>query len=224
MEPPDRLIVPTCIGCGAMSRLGTCASTCSEHKLELVRAAAHDELVEVGRAATASLDGLSEVVEELGRLEPTPEDLKDAYRTLQAKARRTLRAAAAVRRRDVEVGEPAEAATTWWCAECGGIDAPQPCLGICVWRETEWVNRTTYEAARNRVLPVLEQERRLRGLVQRIAWATPRGGEWEQSWRALKAEACTVLGFSSGEENRIVSSRQSATTSPRAMHASLTMS
>jgi hypothetical protein len=42
MRVPDRLTVPTCIGCGAMSRPGTCETGCAEHKLVLIRAAALD--------------------------------------------------------------------------------------------------------------------------------------------------------------------------------------
>jgi hypothetical protein len=28
--------------------------------------------------------------------------------------------------------DAAEVAVTWWCPECGGLDAPQPCLGSCL--------------------------------------------------------------------------------------------
>jgi hypothetical protein len=76
-------------------------------------------------------------------------------------------------------------ATTWWCAGCGGIDAPQRCLGICVWRPVEWVNRTRYSEERACALAQLDTERRLRQLLRRIAFVTPRAGQW----RALLAPA-----------------------------------
>jgi len=45
----DRLTAATCIGCDAMSQLVNCDTGCSEHKLELVRAAAYDADCRIGR-------------------------------------------------------------------------------------------------------------------------------------------------------------------------------
>jgi hypothetical protein len=45
-----------------------------------------------------------------------------------------------------------------------------------------------------------------------------------KSTGSVRAQLWTVLGFSSGEENRIVSTTHRANTTPSAMHASLTMS
>ena len=46
----DHLVVPTCIGCGAMRWLGTCEDGCREQRLDLVRGDAYDELTAFGRA------------------------------------------------------------------------------------------------------------------------------------------------------------------------------
>jgi hypothetical protein len=89
--------------------------------------------------------------------------------------------------------EPIEFATTWWRAARGGIDAPQPCLGICVWRDVEWVNRTRYLEERARILAERDTERRLRGLVRRVASVTPRAGHWELGWRAIEGQAREAL-------------------------------
>ena len=184
MEPPERLTVPTCIGCGAMGRFGTCEIGCSEQKLELVRAAAHDSLEAFRSAARARRAAFVTVVEKLASRQPTGE-WETAYRSLQDDARAALR-----RHPDpedkIDWDEPAEPATTWWCAACGGIDAPQPCLGICVWRQVEWVSRSRYEQARERALSEREQERRLRQLLRRIASTTPRPDHWEDTWHALQ--------------------------------------
>ena len=94
---------------------------------------------------------------------------------------------------------PLECATVWWCAECGGIDAPQPCLGICVWRRVEWVNVTSYLEQRAAAHAERDTERRLRALVRRIASVTPRAGHWERGWRALEAQAQEV--FHAGEDH-----------------------
>jgi len=184
--------VPTCIGCGAMKRWGTCDTACSEHRLELVGAAEFDAL-EVGRSAVrARVAACRPVAEALAGPEPGPDGWQAAYRATQ-------RAALAVLSRDeppADFDEPAEHVTTWWCAECGGIDAPQPCLGICVWRPSDWVNRTGYEAARSRAAGERDVERTMVRLLRRVASVTPREGSWERNWRALHAEAREALRVS----------------------------
>jgi hypothetical protein len=189
LRPPERVTVPTCIGCGAMERWGTCEAGCSEHRLELVSAAEFDAL-EVGRSAVrARLGACRPVAEALAGAEPGPEGWQAAYRASQ-------RAALAVLSRHQPShgsDEPAEHVTTWWCAECGGIDAPQPCLGICVWRPADWVNRTAYEAARSRAAGERDVERAMVRLLRRVACVTPREGHWERNWRALHADAREAL-------------------------------
>jgi hypothetical protein len=193
MEPPERLWVPTCIGCGAMSQLGTCETSCSEHKLDLVRAAAHDTIAAGITARLARIDAFTAAVQELGSAEPDHDHLEDAYRSAQRAARTVLRRHPDVDGETIDLSRSAEHATTWWCAECGGIDAPQPCLGICIWRSVEWVERTVYEGVRERSIIELEREQQLRRILQKIAWITPRSGHWEQGWRLLQREARQVL-------------------------------
>ena len=40
----------------------------------------------------------------------------------------------------------------------------------------------------------------LGALVRRFAWATPRGGEWERSYRALQAEARRAVDSLAGSK------------------------
>jgi hypothetical protein len=112
---------------------------------------------------------------------------------VQDRARSALRRYSGADEEEVELQEPAEPATTWWCAECGGIDAPQPCLGICIWRPVEWVNRAVYEQQRERVLAARATELRMSRLLRRLASVTPRHGQWERGWRVLQAEAQEAL-------------------------------
>ena len=118
--------------------------------------------------------------------DPTAAEVERAYRSLQAQARTAMRA-------HPEGGDdwtrPAEPTTTWWCPECGGLDAPQPCIGVCIKRPAEWVNHDVYERERGQALRLLELERRLRPLVRRVAFVTPRAGQWERGWRVAQAEA-----------------------------------
>ena len=89
-------------------------------------------------------------------------------------------------------GDPLPAAgtvTVWRCPDCGSVDAPQECIGVCIWHPAEWVEATAYEAERLRAAADLDTERALAGLLRTLAYVTPRAGHWEQSWRALQAEA-----------------------------------
>lgn len=172
-----------------MARWGTCETACSEHRLELVSAADFDGL-EAGRSAVRARTGaFLAVVETLAGTAPGPDGWQAAY---QASQRAAL---AVLSRHEPHAGsdEPAEHVTTWWCAECGGIDAPQPCLGICVWRPSDWVNRTGYEAARSCAAGERDAARAMVRLLRRVASVTPREGHWERNWRALHADAQEAL-------------------------------
>jgi hypothetical protein len=172
-----------------MGRFGTCDRGCGEQKLELVPAVQYDTLAALASSARVRAEAFGAVAEELALRQPSAEEWEPAYRSVQDIARITLRRYPEVDAQDVDWDEPVEFATTWWCAGCGGIDAPQPCLGICVWRAVEWVNGARYLEQRSGVLAERDTERRLRGLLRRVASVTPRAGEWERGWRALEAEA-----------------------------------
>jgi hypothetical protein len=176
-----------------MGTPGTCDGGCREVRLDLVRAGAYDSVMTADAAAGRALEAFIPITRRLAAWTPGPGAYETAYRELQAEARAALRRHPPAALGLGEINEPSEPATTWWCPACGGIDAPQPCLGVCVWRPVEWVTRERYERARETVLEELERERPLRGLLRRIAFATPRPDHWEESWRVLRAEALRSL-------------------------------
>jgi hypothetical protein len=209
MAEPERLVVPTCIGCGAMGEWGTCETGCVERKLELVRAEASDAITEVASRAAEHADAFAAVAGELLREGPTGEE---RFRSLRDRVRATL-AEHPDTARDEEWAEPSEPAVTWWCEQCGGIDAPQPCLGICVWRPIEWVNRTVYERAREQALAQRARERRLRQLLRQIAAVTPRPDHSAENWSAFAARAREALAPARGRST-LSTTATAATTSP----------
>jgi hypothetical protein len=75
----------------------------------------------------------------------------------------------------------------WQCVGCGRIDHPRPCVGICRDEKAEYVAASDYAEAATRV-------EKLEALLRRIAFTTPRGGEFEAAWKALQADACEALG------------------------------
>jgi hypothetical protein len=167
----------------------SCPADCSEHRLELVQAGDYDELTQAVAARRARIEGLRPVVAELARAEPGPGEWQAAYQALQQSARSALRRfPPAPAGRDDPLA-PADTVVVWRCQNCGGLDAPQECLDICIWRPSAWVDATRHESARARAAADREAERSLAGLLGRLAFATPRAGHWEQSLRALQRQA-----------------------------------
>jgi hypothetical protein len=162
-----------------MSRPGSCELGCgAEERLDLVAAEEHDELVASVRESQARVEALREAVRPLT---VQPIDTESAYRALQASARTVLREQPA----PPPLPEPARVFTTWWCPRCGGVDAPQPCLGICVWRPFDWVAAEDHEQLRSQMRETLAEEHRLRALLGRVVAVTPRPGQWGRGWAAL---------------------------------------
>ncbi len=195
VEPPRRLSIPGCIGCGAMRQYESCEGACQERRLELVRAGDYDELTAVAAACRVRVEGLRALVGELAHTEPGPGEWRAAYETLQQSARSVLRGSGPTARgRDEEPPSPAQTVTVWRCQDCGGLDAPQECIDVCIWRPADWVDAASYEAERSRAARDREVEQSLAGLLRRLAFATPRDRQWERSWRAFQAQARLALG------------------------------
>lgn len=186
----DRLVVPTCVGCGAMAIYGTCQGGCTEERLDLVGADALDELEADLVRSRAATDSFWAIAQDLARGGEPAGGWEPAYRRLQAQACEALRVhpepAAALE-------EPAREVTTWSCPKCGGLDAPQPCLGICVWRPVEWVRREAWQAQEESRRIERGTEALLRGLLRRLAFTTPRENHWQAGWEALNSAARQVL-------------------------------
>ena len=196
IAPPERLAVPTCIGCGAIRRPGTCDATCREQRLEVVPAGAYDELAAVRSSIRACADAFRAVAEALAMRQATATQYESAYRSVRDQACAALHRFPEPRGLEDVLQEAAEPTTAWWCADCGGVDAPQSCLEFCIWRLVEWVSAASYQEERERALSDRVIEARLRGLVRRVASVTPREDQWGTCWHALQAEARRTLEVS----------------------------
>jgi hypothetical protein len=181
---PDRVTVLTCIGCGAMGRQERCDGACAEHKLVLVRAADHEELL----SAAAAAEGLRTVAEAFAAADQG--DPREELTALRELARRVLRDAGPPPER---TGWEVDAVTGWWCHRCGNVDLPQPCIGVCVWRPAEWVSAAVHEREQGRAAPALRAARALRRFAARAAAVNPREGLWERNRDALRTQARAAL-------------------------------
>ena len=177
-----RLVVQSCIGCGRVDVPAPCTGACDDRRIELVDAGAHDRAVaelDCARAALAALTALAARI-------AVPARGEAAYRALQAEARAALRAL------------PSAAATdphriaAWWCAGCGRIEAPQPCLGVCVRRAEEAVPAEACDRAVAEAGELRRAAAPLAALARQLAWATPRDGGWDASLAALAERAAPL--------------------------------
>ncbi len=88
---------------------------------------------------------------------------------------------------------PAEHIAAWRCIGCGKIEAPQPCIGVCQDRKVELVDAEEYDQLAVQGETVRCELAELSALLRRLAFTTPRNGEWERSYKALQAQARTLL-------------------------------
>jgi|SRR5271166_4941611 len=174
-----------------MRQYESCEGACRERRLALVSGGDYDELAAVAAARRVRIEGFRAVVGGLARTEPGPGEWRAAYEALQQSARSVLRRSGpAAGGHEGELPARAETVIVWRCEDCGGVDAPQECIDVCIWGPADWVDAGSYESERSRAVVDREVEQSLAGLLRRFAFATPRDGQWERSWRAFQSQRC----------------------------------
>lgn len=186
VQLPDQVTVLTCIGCGAMGRQERCEGSCSEHRLLLV---GKSDLDALSAAEEAARDRLQALLPSLAALDD-PVATENTLPQLQEAARRALQAAPPAP--DPRAWADPEAVTGWWCAECGNVDLPSPCIGVCVWQPAEWVSLAHFDRELDRARSSLEPERTLSRFLTRVTRIRPRPGQAQRNWDALRAEGLAV--------------------------------
>jgi hypothetical protein len=177
-----------------MRQYESCEGACSERRLELVSGSDYDGLAAAAAACRVRIEGFWAVVGELARTDPGPGEWRVAYAALQQSARSVLRRSGpAAGGCGDELLSPAETVIVWRCEDCGGVDAPQECIDVCIWGPADWVDAASYESERSRAAVDREAEQSLAGLLRRFAFATPRDGQWERSWGAFQLQARLAL-------------------------------
>jgi hypothetical protein len=95
-------------------------------------------------------------------------------------------------------GPMAETITAWQCIGCGRLEAPQNCVGVCQDRKVELVTAWDYAEVRVALDAANERIATLEAFLGKTARTAPREGHWEQSYRAMQAEARKLLEASTG--------------------------
>jgi hypothetical protein len=191
---PDCLTLWRCIGCGAMGNSEPCTGTCAFRKLEIASADEYAELLEGFATIAEQAERLAVVVQEIAVLGGSSNDHEHDYRSLQIRARETLRLVQQGESSRKLIVTPAdEYATVWLCGTCGQIEAPQSCLGVCIRRNGEFLRADHYAELAARIEAQLRKAHELRSLVLQLAWVAPRAGQWEQACRAFQEKAVELL-------------------------------
>jgi hypothetical protein len=87
----------------------------------------------------------------------------------------------------------AERAPIWLCHTCGQIEAPQACLGVCIRPVQEFVRAKHYDELLEQLRIANRQAQELSGLIRRLAWVSPRCGQWDRTIQAFRDQALTLL-------------------------------
>jgi hypothetical protein len=188
------LSIRTCIACHAMELPRPCTGACDDRRLELADREGHDEAVaalELTRRRVAALAGLAE---RIAATPAAPADAEEAHRAAQQAARRILHELAETRSEPEP--EPARRVTAWWCAGCGRIEAPQPCLGVCVRRPVDYVAAAEHDRVLAERADAQHAEEALAAAARQAAWITPRPGHAAEAWAALHWRAEHALAAS----------------------------
>jgi hypothetical protein len=139
-----------------------------------------------GRAARARADALRPVV---AAVAASATGHPVTYAALQAAARHALAEAPP----PVAAAPPARVVETWWCATCGRVEAPQPCIGVCVHTPEDMVAADEHARAADAARAAHDETIRLERLVRLLATVTPRAGQVERTLSALRAPARSAL-------------------------------
>jgi hypothetical protein len=171
--------VRACIGCGAIDNAQPCLGTCIDRRLDIVRADQHAAAVAALAALERALDERRTLLNRLARSAPAD------WGPVRAQARAALRTGG--------MPEPGGVVEAWACDSCGRIEAPQPCIGVCIRPETAMVSAEEHEAVLAAAAAAHAKLERLAPPVRQLAWATPRRGHEQDAAQALQAAARALV-------------------------------
>jgi hypothetical protein len=174
------LTVATCIGCGARSRGGECPDGCADVALDLVDVVDLADAAERAEALEARVAALRELALTVAG------DAPFAWAEVHERAQEAIRLPVPPEP-DIAVIE------AWGCPRCGRIDAPQPCLGVCVRRPGAVADASEYRRFAERSEQLAPDDGALTGLARLLATVTPRPGHEESTVMTVRARARDLL-------------------------------
>lgn len=81
----------------------------------------------------------------------------------------------------------------WQCIGCGRVEGLESCIGVCQDRPTEFVYAAEHDLAIAELRIARQQAESAFNLLRQLVCTSPRTGEWERSYRAMRARARAIL-------------------------------
>jgi len=174
------LPVATCIGCGARSHNAECADGCTDQPLDLVDV---DDLVAIATRAEALEERITELRAVASALLDDPVD----WTGVRERARAAVLMA-------VPEAPEVEVIEGWGCPRCGRVDAPQPCLGICIRRPGLVADVAEYREYEAQAQSLEGTDAALAAFAHVVGGVRPRPGKEKQTVDGLRLRAQQLLG------------------------------
>jgi hypothetical protein len=143
------------------------------------------DLVEAGDVDALS-DDLAALKARVRALSAVAEAVATGGGELRADARAALRLPVPAEQAEALIVE------AWGCPVCGRVDAPQPCLGVCIREPVLMEDAAGYRALAEQVARARAADAELTTLVRLVAFVSPRAGQEQATWAALRARASAV--------------------------------
>lgn len=171
---------------------------------EVVPAETFADLLSQREALAEQAGMLAPIIERVRTLSLVSDDLVLAWRSLKDEARQALGAAAACADLGTAVTARKSSASDIYieierCSQCGAVEAPQPCIGVCIRKVGEFVLRAPYEALASDVSGFVTHCEAAAALLDRICRVTPRDGQWRANLDHFRALAERLSSASSGD-------------------------
>ncbi len=198
LQLPECLTLWRCIGCGSMGNAAECLGACDFRKLDVVSAQEHADLLERLAAITDHVEGLTAIAREIAALAEPARDFERGYRELQTRAREILRSTVVA---EINADAESDRSVVWLCACCGQVEAPQPCLGVCIRRDGEFVRGGDHDKLAAAFGSAHRTAKILTAFVRRFAWVSPRAGQWRQTRDAFRRQVIELLQSSTDTSN-----------------------
>jgi hypothetical protein len=191
---PDCLTLWRCIGCGAIGNAEQCTGACVYQKLDIVSAEDHAELLEQFATIKRQAQCLEAVVRDIAALTDERSGHEGAYRRLQTSARTLFRSLEheAISSQNKRAPDD-ERAVVWSCTTCGQVEAPQPCLGICIRRNGDFLRASDHDELAARVESTQIRALEMAALVRQFIWVAPHVGQWDAALSAFQLKALELL-------------------------------
>lgn len=157
--------------------------------MELVFGETHDAALRALADEARDVATLQELAQRSIAVTADEGSWEQPWRALQAEARALLRTLPAVPAGPNGGEEAAFRVQAGHCPACGWIEAPQPCLGVCVFRPVEMVPAAKYDEVAALRQQARHHRAELTAAVRQLAWVTPRAGGSERTRHALEARA-----------------------------------